>query len=116
MRKNFYKRAAGLFYSRDEAERTVRELRDAGYDMDNVSIVAKDVDQIGDTETTKEIGNKADDGAATGAVTGGALGGLTGLLVGLGTLAIPGNGTVEDPAQVEDTLEDANSEIRQDGV
>ena len=94
MKKNFYKRAAGLFYSRDEAERAVRELKDAGYDMDNVSIVAKDADKIGGTDTTQEIGNKADDGAATGAVTGGALGGLTGLLVGLGTLAIPGIGPI----------------------
>ena len=34
MNNNFYKRAAGLFHSRDEAERAVRELKDAGYDMD----------------------------------------------------------------------------------
>ena len=94
MNNNFYKRAAGLFYSRDEAEAAVRELKNADYDMDRVSIVAKNADEIGGTKTTEEVGNKADDGAATGALTGGALGGLTGLLVGLGTLAIPGIGPI----------------------
>ncbi|WP_019506668.1 DUF2382 domain-containing protein [Pleurocapsa sp. PCC 7319] len=94
MEHNFYKRAAGLFYSRDEAEAAVRALKDAGYDMDRVSVIARDADQIGGHETTEEIGNKADEGAATGAVTGGALGGITGLLIGLGTLAIPGIGPI----------------------
>lgn len=91
---NFYKRAAGLFYSRDEAEGAVRALKDAGYDMDRVSVIAKDADKIGGHDTTQEVGNKADEGAATGAVTGGALGGITGLLVGLGALAIPGIGPI----------------------
>ena len=91
---NFYKRAAGLFYSRDEAEAAVRALKDAGYDMDRVSVIAKDADNIGGRDTTQEVGNKADEGAATGAVTGGALGGITGLLVGLGALAIPGIGPI----------------------
>ena len=94
MNNNFYKRAAGLFYSRDEAEAAVRALRDAGYDMDRVSVIAKDADKLDGHETTEEVGNKADDGAATGALTGGALGGITGLLVGLGTLAIPGIGPI----------------------
>lgn len=94
MDNNFYKRATGLFYSRDEAEAAVRELKQAGYDMDRVSVIARDVDKIDGHETTEEIGNKADDGAAAGALTGGALGGITGLLVGLGTLAIPGIGPI----------------------
>lgn len=89
-----YKRAAGLFYSRDEAEGAVRALKQAGYDMDQVSVIAKDADKIGGHDTTEHVGNKADEGAATGALTGGALGGITGLLVGLGTLAIPGIGPI----------------------
>ena len=87
------KRAAGLFHSQDRAERAVRDLNDSGYDMQNVSIVAKDTDQIGGIETTERIGD-IDDGAAAGALTGGTLGGITGLLVGLGTLAIPGVGPI----------------------
>lgn len=88
------KRAAGLFDSRDKAEAVVRELKDSGYEMNDVSIIAKDADKIDGIETTKKIGNKADDGATAGAITGGTLGGITGLLVGLGTLAIPGIGPI----------------------
>ena len=94
MNDNFYKRATGLFYSRDEAEAAVRALRDANYDMDRVSVIARDADQIGGHDTTEKVGNKADDGAAAGALTGGTLGGITGLLVGLGALAIPGIGPI----------------------
>ncbi|MDJ0690739.1 MAG: SDR family oxidoreductase [Xenococcaceae cyanobacterium MO_188.B32] len=89
-----YKRAAGLYYSREEAEAAVRALRDAGFDMDRVSVIAKDTDRVAGHESTEEIGNKADEGAATGAIAGGALGGITGLLVGLGALAIPGIGPI----------------------
>ena len=94
MNSTSHKRAAGLFHSREKAESAVHDLKDSGYDMHQVSIIAKDADNINGIETTEKIGNKADDGATTGAVTGGALGGITGLLVGLGTLAIPGIGPV----------------------
>ncbi|MBV6624521.1 MAG: DUF2382 domain-containing protein [Rivularia sp. (in: Bacteria)] len=89
-----YKRAAGLFYSRDEAEAAVRGLKDAGFDQDKISVIARDADKVEGVETTEEVGNKADEGAAAGALTGGALGGITGLLVGLGALAIPGVGPI----------------------
>jgi uncharacterized protein (TIGR02271 family) len=89
-----YKRAAGLYYSRDEAQEAVQALKDAGYDTDRISVIAKDADRIAGEETTEEVGNKADEGATAGALTGGALGGITGLLVGLGTLAIPGIGPI----------------------
>ena len=89
-----YKRAAGLFYSREEAEAAVRGLKDAGFDQDRISVIARDADKVDGVETTEEVGNKADEGAAAGALTGGALGGITGLLVGLGALAIPGVGPI----------------------
>lgn len=91
------KRAVGVFSNRRDAERALMELRDSGFPMDRVSVVAKDADRkddIAGVETQEKIGNKADEGAAKGAVTGGVLGGLTGLLVGLGALAIPGIGPV----------------------
>jgi len=91
------KRAVGVFSSRREAEHALSELRDSGFPMDEVSVVAKDADrddQLAGADMSDRVGNKADDGAKTGAVTGGALGGLTGLLVGLGALAIPGIGPV----------------------
>jgi uncharacterized protein (TIGR02271 family) len=89
-----YQRASGLYYSRDEAEAAVRELKDSGYDMERISVIARDNDPVAGEATNREVGNKADEGAAKGAVTGGTLGGLTGLLVGLGALAIPGIGPI----------------------
>lgn len=93
-----YQRAVGVFKTRAEAERVIRDLDEAGLNMERVSVVAKDADQVSGIETgvkeTKEVGNHADDGAATGALTGGAVGGIGGLLVGLGALAIPGIGPI----------------------
>jgi uncharacterized protein (TIGR02271 family) len=94
MNKLQYKRASGLYYSRDEAEDAVRALQQAGYDMNQVSVIARDGDKIAGHENTEKVGNKADDGATAGALTGGTLGGITGLLVGLGALAIPGIGPI----------------------
>ncbi|MDY6784340.1 MAG: general stress protein [Cyanobacteriota bacterium] len=91
------RRAVGTFATRQDAEFALAELRDSGFAMDNVSVIARDADvgdSIADAGVSDSAGNKADEGAATGAATGGALGTLTGLLVGLGTLAIPGVGPV----------------------
>lgn len=93
------RRAVGVFRTRAEAETALTELRAAGFEMNRVSVIAKDADREGsiadvDVDDKHSIGNKADDGAKAGAVTGGALGGLTGLLVGLGALAIPGIGPI----------------------
>jgi hypothetical protein len=91
------KRAVGVFSNRSEAERALTELRDAGFNMNKVSVIAQDNGRnsnIAGVETQETVGNKADEGAATGAVTGTVLGGLTGLLIGLGTLAIPGVGPI----------------------
>lgn len=95
------RRAVGVFSNHQEAENALHELRDAGFAMDHVSIIAKDSEhldrsnRIGDTRV-QEVAETthADEGAKTGAATGGAVGGLTGLLVGLGTLAIPGVGPI----------------------
>ncbi|AKG21126.1 general stress protein [Calothrix sp. 336/3] len=88
------KRAIGVFPTRSDAEYALTELRDAGFAMNKVSVIAKDDRSVAGLETTQDVDNKADEGAVTGAVTGATLGGLTGLLVGLGTLAIPGVGPI----------------------
>ncbi|MEH2334644.1 histidine kinase [Nostoc sp.] len=97
-RSGVERRAIGVFSHRRDAEAALTDLRDAGFPMSRVSIIAKDANGQGiagvDVDRTAGAGNKADDGAKTGAATGGVLGGLTGLLVGLGTLAIPGVGPV----------------------
>ncbi|WP_287129492.1 general stress protein [Candidatus Cyanaurora vandensis] len=97
MATNEIRRAVGTFSDRMQAERALTQLRDAGFDMADVSVVSKhenDPGTIAGAEVTDNIGNKADEGAAKGATTGGVLGGLTGLLVGIGALAIPGIGPV----------------------
>nr|WP_242040489.1 general stress protein [Coleofasciculus sp. FACHB-1120] len=92
-----HKRAVGVFSNYREAEIALTELKNSGFSMDKVSVVARDADKgndIAGADVSDRVGNKADEGAKAGAVTGGALGGLTGLLVGLGALAIPGIGPV----------------------
>ncbi|MBD2243191.1 general stress protein [Nostoc sp. FACHB-888] len=92
------KRAIGVFSHRRDAEAAITELRDAGFPLSRISIIAKDANGHGiagvDVDKNVGTGNKADDGVKAGAATGGVVGGLTGLLVGLGTLAIPGIGPV----------------------
>jgi hypothetical protein len=91
------RRSVGVFPQRRDAEHALHELRDSGFPMDLVSVIARDADQrdsIAGKTVGDQPGNKADDGAKVGAISGGALGGLTGLLVGLGTLAIPGVGPI----------------------
>ncbi|MEW5859931.1 MAG: general stress protein [Cyanobacteriota bacterium] len=91
------KRAVGVFPSRRDAEQALSELRDAGFPMAKVSVIAKDAGsggKLAGVDMSDDVGSKADEGAATGAATGGALGTLTGLLVGLGAVAIPGIGPV----------------------
>ncbi|MEB3337788.1 MAG: general stress protein, partial [Leptolyngbyaceae bacterium] len=84
-----HRRAVGVFTNCQAAEQALHDLSHAGFSMDRVSLIAKDVGR-GDAVA----GNKADEGAGLGAVSGGTLGGITGLLVGLGTLAIPGIGPI----------------------
>jgi hypothetical protein len=94
-------RAIGVFPHHRDVEVALGELRDAGFDMNQVSVVGKDLNGTGAVSGgTGAVGGdvtdrtKTDEGAKTGAATGGALGGLGGLLVGLGALAIPGIGPV----------------------
>lgn len=95
------KRAVGVFSSHQQAENALSELRDNGFAMNQVSVIAKDNEhlnqshRIGETRI-REISETThvDEGAKTGVEAGGAVGGLTGLLIGLGTLAIPGVGPI----------------------
>lgn len=99
------KRAIGVFSHRRDTEVALTELRDAGFPLNQVSIIAKNTDgdvllqeadrpRIPGVDGNVGRGNQAEEAAKAGAATGGVLGGLGGLLVGLGTLAIPGVGPV----------------------
>lgn len=95
-----YQRAIGTFHSRAATEEALHTLRQSGFNMDLVSVIAKnseDVASVGNVKVRdrdEPIDNKADEGAATGAAAGGAAGTIAGLLVGLGALAIPGVGPI----------------------
>ncbi|MGK7948472.1 MAG: general stress protein [Xenococcaceae cyanobacterium] len=98
MTTNELRHAIGTFATREDAEYALRELRDAGFDMDKVSVIAKNPDRgddIGGAEV-KSSSEQAKGGAAAGATAGVATGGLMGLIGGLGVLALPGVGAVAE--------------------
>ena len=79
-----YKRAVGTFASRGDAEKALYKLRDSGFSMDKVSLLAKNADgndKIAGAEVKNEPrGNEAQEGVGIGATTGSVLGGLGGLV------------------------------------
>ena len=102
-----YKRSVGLFYSRDEAERALRALKDDGFDMNRVNVIAKDADSVTQSagvDVAYDEGNNAAEGAGAGATSGAVLGGIGGLLIGLGTLAIPGVGPIIVAGEAASTI------------
>ncbi|MFW6296177.1 MAG: histidine kinase [Halothece sp.] len=90
-----YKRAVGIFKRREDLESTLHALKDSGYDMNRVSLIARHIEDVeGADEVTEKHGNEAKEGAAAGATAGTVLGGVGGFLVGVGLLAIPGIGPI----------------------
>src|SRR5919204_2099044 len=82
----------GVFDDRDDAQRAIEALKEAGFRADDIGITMRDRREA---ETlVEDTGISAGAGAATGALAGGALGGLAGWLVGIGALAIPGVGPI----------------------
>lgn len=100
-------RAVGLFSSHGEAEQAMYKLRDSGFNMDRISVVAKSGDGLKeisgqqdgnnrDQADSKPKGEQAKGGAGAGAKAGAVTGGAFGLLGSLGVLAIPGIGPVAE--------------------
>jgi hypothetical protein len=99
-------RAIGTFTSYELAENALRELKQTGFLMPQVSLIGRDVNRHAEStgvHTNSTITGVGDLNAETkdtstatqtGAAAGSALGGVTGLLVGLGAIAIPGVGPV----------------------
>lgn len=98
----------GLFDTREQAEKAVRELQTKGFRKEEISIVARQqqggqAGGRGDQEAAGEdfLGGENISG---GAAWGGTLGGLAGLLAGVGALAIPGIGPVVAAGPLAATL------------
>jgi uncharacterized membrane protein len=91
--------AVGIFSSRRDAEYALTELRDAGFNMDKVSVIVKNADpndQIGGAGVSESKGEQIEGGAKAGATTGAMTGGIIGLVGTLGVLAIPGVGVAAE--------------------
>jgi len=80
----------GIFHTAAQAERSVDDLRTAGFSSDDISVLLPDRESS--RQFAHEKNSKAPEGAAAGGATGGLIGGALGLLVGIGVLAIPGLG------------------------
>ncbi|MBD2260758.1 hypothetical protein [Pseudanabaena sp. FACHB-2040] len=88
-----YQHAVGLFSSHRDAEIALHQLRDAGFNMDKISVVSRT--EGGNGSHNGPNADKSDQiagGAGAGATAGAATGGLMGLIGSLGVLAIPGIG------------------------
>jgi hypothetical protein len=98
---NHEKYAVGLLPTREDTESALKELKDSGFSMENIGVLATDLSREAqrgnaERERTAQVVDHHQEGAVTGVVTGTAKGGIGGLLVGIGTLAIAGVGaTVE---------------------
>lgn len=98
-----HRRAVGLFSTRQEAEQAMHRLRDTGFHMDRISIVAKAGEGLRDLtsdndnyDPNKPKSEQAKGGAGAGAKAGAVTGGAIGLIGSLGILAIPGVGPVAE--------------------
>jgi hypothetical protein len=86
-----------LYPNLAEARAAVADLVAAGFDREEISLVARS--QEGDKDVVIEEGKAAGgegprDVAARGAAAGGALGGLTGLILGASAITVPGIGAL----------------------
>lgn len=80
----------GIYHSVSQAERTVDDLKAAGFSNDDISVLLPDMQSS--KNFAHEKNTKAPEGATAGVTAGGAIGGTLGLLAGIGALAIPGVG------------------------
>lgn len=84
------KSVIGIVETRSEAEAIVLKARDAGFFLNDISILFPD--QTTTKDFAHENNTKAPEGAVAGGSAGGVIGGTIGLLAGLGALVIPGLG------------------------
>lgn len=95
------KTVIGVFDSKEQAEKAVSQMRNSGFDTNEISIVAKGGKGGGNGGSGNGNSGDDEDGGtldmdtvADGTTTGGVLGGLAGLALGAGALAVPGLGPI----------------------
>jgi uncharacterized membrane protein len=91
----------GIFSDTGRAERALNGLKDAGFTPEQVSVVAKDKQDVAQmSDNTEMVANSA----AGGAVAGSVLGGIAGFLVGISAMVIPGIGPIVGAGIIGATL------------
>jgi hypothetical protein len=74
------------FHSHREAQKAVRDLKEAGYTDEQIGVLAQDQEGLYTDDADRGEGNKAGEGAAAGAATGLGVGALWGLGIVSGVL------------------------------
>lgn len=104
------KTITAFFDNFDDAANAVRRLEDAGFQHEDISLIANNREDRYTHHANGRVygGGRdetyADEGAGTGATVGALAGGGTGLLAGLGMLAVPGLGPVVAAGWLVSTL------------
>jgi uncharacterized membrane protein len=91
--------AVGIFSNRRDAEYALTELRDAGFNMDRISVIVKNADrddQISGADVSDRKAEQIEGGSKAGATTGAVTGSIIGLVGSLSILAIPGVGVATE--------------------
>lgn len=90
-----------MFTDRDNAEKAYNELKELGYEADEINVImtsegqTKHFGERDNKDSKTEMGNKALEGTGTGAAIGGITGGIAGAIAAIGSnLIIPGLGLV----------------------
>jgi hypothetical protein len=94
--------------SEARAERIVRDLRDAGFGEQYISVLFPDADGTREL-SDDEAHSKAPEGASTGVGTGALVGGTIGWLSGVGAIAVPGLGALVAAGPILATLSAATA-------
>ncbi len=85
-------KVVGVYEREQEAIKAIKELKQQGYSLEEISVLSKEKDVL--TELEENTGTKAMKGMEAGVVTGGVLGSSFGLLAGIVGFAIPGLGPI----------------------
>ncbi|SDZ80685.1 Heat induced stress protein YflT [Thalassobacillus cyri] len=106
----------GVFSNIQDAEEAIKGLKDEGFGSEDITVFAKDKDQVNeiedetDTDVSKNKtgrGKNSGIGAGYGAASGGVLGGIAGWIAGIGLLTIPGIGAIAAAGPLATTLSGA---------
>lgn len=81
-----------IFPTKEDANETVKDLNEFGFEHSDISVVMKKNDEL--VDEGDKGGRASFSGIFSGVASGGVLGGLAGLLIGIGAITVPGAGAI----------------------